>query len=67
MTVSFEAIARVRKRGSLGPFETKWMTVTSPDLAAARRAFEALGYDTAGISIHTQPRATELAGQCWPA
>lgn len=58
---SFEAIASVRKRGAIGIFEQKWMTVPTDDRAAAMAAFHALGYEVNSLRVVDQTEATRIA------
>lgn len=61
MKDSFEAIAKVRKYGSIGIFESKWLTVPNADVSAAIAAFNALGYEVNNCRVFTQQEATDLA------
>lgn len=57
-----EAIARCRKRGHhVGTWEEKWLTVPTMDLGEAARAFADAGYETAGLRVVSQEKATRLA------
>jgi len=59
--MSFEAIARARKIGAIGSFETKWLTVPSDSIPDAIAAFRANGYETAGLRVVSQDEATRIA------
>lgn len=59
--MSFEAVAYVRKRGAIGEFAQKWLTVPSDDRAAAVTAFNALGFEVRGVTIMPQEEATAMA------
>ena len=60
--MSYEAIAYVRRRGTLAPAELKWMTVDSRDQAKAKKAYEDLGLEVIGaVRVLDQGVASALA------
>jgi hypothetical protein len=63
MAGSFEFISRCRKRGSISSFDDRWLSMPTDDFAAAQKAFNALGCETAGMRCLTQEQATETANR----
>lgn len=60
--MSYEAIAYVRRRGSLAPAQLKWTTVDSRDQTKARKAYEDLGLEVTGaVRVLDQGVASALA------
>ena len=60
--MSYEAIANARKLGAQGIFQSRWITVPTRDIAAAIKAFQDAGYETAGgVKVLDQGVASALA------
>lgn len=60
--MSYEAIAYVRRRGTLAPAELKWTTVDSRDQVKAREAYEDLNLEVIGaVRVLDQGVASALA------
>lgn len=59
--MSHEAIASVRKRGSIGAFETKWLTVPTDSVSDAMARFHAMGFEVNSCRVVSQDEATRRA------